>query len=205
MSLITFAIFLLLIFSSYLCAFELDDEIITIQKAFEEIKDISGSFIQRSTLKDLKRTDIYKGRFYIKGEKFKWEYLGDRPQTVYVLEDKIIIYLKNDKQAFVSSVDSSPYRKSPLVLLKGLKDIKDDFHISKKDKTLVLKPKKTFDNVSRIEIILTQEKFPIKYLKIVDNLSNIIELDLRDIKINTGIKDKTFEFKPPEDVSLIKQ
>lgn len=192
-------------FPSLVYGQEPEEEIASLQRVFEDAKDITGNFTQTSTIKDLKRTDTYRGRFYIKGDKFRWEYTGEKPQIVYLSGDTFIIYLKNEKQAFISRVDSSPYRQSPLILLRGLKDIRNDFNISRRDNKLIFRPKKPIENVSQIEVTLSQEEFPIKSLKIIDSAGNSTQLVLRDIKINTGVKDSIFEFTPPEGVSLIRQ
>ncbi|HEX8947672.1 MAG TPA: outer membrane lipoprotein carrier protein LolA, partial [Dissulfurispiraceae bacterium] len=55
-------------------ASQAEDEVARIQKAYEHIKDIRGSFVQKSHIKDLKRTDTYQGQFFIKPPKMKWEY-----------------------------------------------------------------------------------------------------------------------------------
>lgn len=186
-------------------AFHPEDEASRIQKAYEGFKDISGNFIQKSFIKDLKRTDTYKGRFYIKASKFRWEYAGEKPQTIYVSGDKLIIYQKNEKQAYITRFDSSTYGQSPIVLLGGLGDIRSDFDISAKDGRLVLRPKKPMGNIVQIEVLPSEGEFPVKSLRIIDNLSNKTDIELRNIKTNTGIKDQLFEFIPPEGVSIIKQ
>ncbi len=186
-------------------AFNPEDEALRIQKAYEGFKDITGNFIQKSFIKDLKRTDTYKGRFYIKASKFRWEYAGEKPQTIYVSGNKLIVYQKNEKQAYITKFDSSTYGQSPIVLLGGLGDIRGDFDISAKDGRLILRPKKTMGNIVQIEVLPSQEEFPVKSLRIIDNLSNRTDIELRDIKLNTGIKDKLFEFTPPDGVSIIRQ
>jgi len=182
-----------------------EDEASRIQKAYEELKDISGNFIQKSYIKDLKRTDTYKGRFYIKASKFRWEYAGDKPQTIYISGDKLIIYQKKEKQAYITKFDRSTYGQSPIILLGGLGDIRKDFDILSKDGRLILKPKSQMGNISQIEVTTTEDEFPVKSLTIVDLHSNKTQIEFRDIKVNTGLKDRLFEFTPPEGVTIIKQ
>lgn len=186
-------------------AFNAEEEALRIQKAYEEFKDISGNFIQKSFIKDLKRTDTYRGHFYIKGSKLRWDYIGDKPQTIYISGDNLIIYQKNEKQAYITRFNSSPYGQSPMVLLGGLGDIRRDFDISTKDGWLILKPKKPMGNLVQIEILPSEGEFPVKSLRIIDNLSNRTDIELRSIKLNTGIKDRHFEFIPPEGVTIIRQ
>lgn len=186
-------------------AFNPDEEASRIQKAYEGFKDITGNFIQKSFIKDLKRTDTYKGRFYIKASKFRWDYLGEKPQTIYISGDKLIIYQKNEKQAYITRFDPSTYGQSPIILLGGLGDIRADFDISGKDGWLILRPKKAMGNIVQIELLPSDGEFPLKSLRIIDTLSNRTDIELKDIKLNTGIKDKLFEFTPPEGVSIIRQ
>ncbi len=190
-----------------------DDEVLKIQKAYENIKDIKGSFIQKSYIKDLKRTDIYKGQFFIKSPKMRWEYKGDKPQIVYITGDDIIIYQKKEKQAFKAKFDRTTYGQAPIALLGGFGNIKNEFDVSIKTETrtqntehrLLLKPKKPMGNIVSVEITTSSEEFPIESLTIIDTLSNRIDIYLKDVKTNTDLKDKLFEFSPPEGVNVLQQ
>lgn len=183
-----------------------DDEVLRIQKAYENIKDIKGSFLQKSYIKDLKRTDTYKGEFFIKSQKMRWEYKGDKPQIVYITGDDIIIYQRKEKQAFKAKFDRATYGQAPIALLSGFGNIKNEFDISTKtDHRLLLKPKKPMGNIVSVEITTSDEEFPIESLTIVDTLSNKIDIYLKDVKINTELKDKIFEFSPPEGVNVLQQ
>lgn len=186
-------------------AFNPEDEAVRIQKAYDGFRDITGNFTQKSYIKDLKRTDNYKGRFYIKASKFRWEYTGEKPQTIYISGDRLIIYQKNEKQAYISIFDRATYGQSPIILLGGLGNIRDDFVISARDGRLVLKPKNQMGNITQIDVTVCEEEFPIKSLTIIDTLSNRIDIEFMNIKVNTGIKDRHFEFSPPEGTSIIKQ
>ncbi len=183
-----------------------DDEVTRIQKAYENIKDIKGSFIQKSYIKDLNRTDTYKGQFFIKSPKMRWEYKADKPQIVYITGDDIIIYQKKEKQAFKARFDRATYGQAPIALLGGFGNIKNEFDVSiKSEQKLLLKPKKTMGNIVSVEITTSSEEFPIESLTIIDTLSNRIDIYLKDVKINTELKDRLFEFSPPEGVNILQQ
>jgi outer membrane lipoprotein carrier protein len=186
-------------------AFSIDDEITKIQKFYENTKDIRGSFIQKSYIKDLKRTDTYKGQFFIKSAKMKLEYKGEKPQSVYINGSEIIIYQKNQKQAFKGRFDRATYGQTPIALLNGFADIKNDFDVAAKNNKLLLKPKKTMGNISTIELSTSDSEFPIESMTIIDRVSNRIDIHLKDVKVNTGFKDSVFEFKPPEGVTIFQQ
>ncbi len=192
--------------SSITFASQADDEVLKIQKAYENIKDIKGSFVQKSYIKDLKKTDTYKGQFFIKSPKMRWEYKGDKPQIVYITGEDMIIYQKKEKQAFKARFDRATYGQAPIALLGGFGDIKKEFDVSTKaEHRLLLKPKKPMGNISHIELSLSDNEFPIESLTITDTLSNKIEINIKDVKTNTDLKDKLFEFSPPEGVNVLQQ
>lgn len=199
------AVLMLLIIPSHLFASEADEAVTRIQQAYEGIKDSRGKFTQTSYVKDLKRTDTYKGQFFIKPPKMKWEYKGDKAQTVYVTGGDIVIYQKKDNQAFRSRFDRATYGQAPIALLGGFGDIKKEFETSMKGGLLSLKPRKPMGNITRIEIAPSESGFPIEAIAIFDTLGNRIDVRLSDVKVNTGLKDKVFEFVPPEGANIIQQ
>lgn len=176
-----------------------------IQKAYEEIKDIKGSFVQKSYIKDLKRTDKYKGTFIIKMPgKMRWQYNGDNSQSTEVIinGDDMIIYNKNEKQAFKSRFEKKTYGQSPIALLSGFGNIKKDFDITAKDEKLILTPKEPVGNFASIEITLSEEGFPIGSLTVIDKRSNRIDITFRDVDLNVGVRDSVFDFSLPKGASM---
>ncbi len=192
----------LLVFISISDAFG-DEELQRIQKAYENIRDIRGNFIQKSYIKDLKRTDTYRGQFLIKiPKKLKWEYKGESPQEVFINDDEIIIYQKKERQAFRGKFDWNTYGQAPIALLSGFGRIQEEFSVSEKDKHLFLKPKSPMRGILSVEIEPSEGEFPISSFTIKDLHSNRIEIILKDIKMNTDLKDGLFEPFLPRDVKI---
>ena len=180
-----------------------EDEITGIQKSYEDIKDINGSFVQKSYIRDLKRTDTFRGRFYIKRPmKMKWEYKGENGQEVFINGDEIIIYQKKDKQAFKGKFNRDTYGQAPIALLSGFGKIREEFTASEKNGKIVLKPRKPMGDIVSIEIEPSHDEFPIKSFTINDSYSNRIEMILNDVKINAGLEDKLFNPSLPKDVKV---
>ncbi len=192
-----------LVFSP-LPAFALD-EVARIQKAYESIKDVKGDFVQRSYIRDLKRTDTYSGQFFIKPPKIKWEFRGDKPQVVYVNGEDLLIYQKKEKQVFRTKFDRSTYGQAPIALLGGFGDINKEFDAFMKKGRLILKPRKRMGSVTQIEITLSDGVFPIEELTVLDTASNRIDIILKNVKVNTGLGEKIFEFTPPAGVTVVQQ
>ncbi len=175
-----------------------------IQKAYENIKDIKGSFVQKSTIKDLKRTDTFKGTFVIKvPSKMRWHYSDAKQSTeVIIKNEELLIFQKNEKQVLKSKFDRQSYGQAPIALLGGFGKVGEEFEVSEKDGRILLKPKKPMGNVVSIEIVPSDGEFPISSLSIIDKRSNRIDITLKNVTVNPGIKDSAFDFSVPQGVSV---
>jgi chaperone LolA len=183
-----------------------DENIARIQKAYEGIRDLKGSFIQKSMIRDLDRTEIYRGEFFIKRpRKMKWMYTGKTAQDLIINDDTVLIYKKGDKQAYKSRFDRATYGQTPVALLSGFGNLKQEFEVSGNGNTLLLKPKKPMGNVTTITVILSEDGFPIRSFVIHDTRSNVIDIGLKDVKINTGLKDSLFDLALPKGVNVFEQ
>ncbi len=179
------------------------DEVSRIQEAYKDIVDLKGEFVQKSHIKDLKRTDTYKGNFFIKRpSKMRWEYKGEKPQEVIINNENIIIYKKAEKQAFRGIFSNQTYGQAPVALLSGFGNIKEEFNVTEKNNKLLLTPKNPMGSILSIEIETSAKGFPIKSFLIHDSYSNRIEIALKKVEINTGIKDSLFNLSLPEGVSI---
>jgi outer membrane lipoprotein carrier protein len=201
------SIFLLFTFyfslSTVSIASSIQDDIVRIQKAYENINDICGSFVQKSYIKDLKRTDTFKGQFFIKMPlQMKWDYKGENAQEVFINNNEITIYQKKEKQVFRGKFDRDTYGQAPIALLSGFGKIQEEFFVSGKNGKLFLRPKKPMGGILSIEIEPSQDKFPIRSFLINDSHSNRIEITFNDIKINTGLEDKLFSPSIPKDITI---
>lgn len=181
------------------------EKVTAIQKAYEGIKDIKGSFVQKSTIKDLKRTETYKGQFFIKAKQMRWEYKGDKQQVVYITGKEIIIYQPQQKQAFKAAFSQATYGQAPIALLSGFGNIDKEFTVALKDEKLILTPKAPMGNVTSVELKTSDEGFPIRALGVIDKLGNRVDIDFSNVKTNTNIKAGTFVFKAPEGVAVLEQ
>ncbi len=183
-----------------------DENIARIQKAYEGIKDLRGSFVQKSVIKDLNKTETYKGEFFIKRPmKMKWMYKGKTAQDLVINGDTVLIYKKGDKQAYRSRFGRETYGQTPVALLSGFGNVKEEFDVSGKGNALVLRPKKPMGNVTTIKVVLSEGGFPIRSFVINDTRGNVIEIELKDVKINSGLKESFFDLTLPKGVNVFEQ
>ena len=177
-----------------------------IRKAYEGIKDLKGSFVQRSVLKDLGRTDTFKGTFVIAmPSRMRWQYRGEDTQQqteVIINGEEMIIYQKKEKQAFRGRFDRETYGQAPIALLSGLGNLEKEFEISVKNGRLILKPKKPMGSVVSIDILPSDGAFPIASLGITDRHGNKVDITFRDVSVNAGVADSAFDFTLPKGASM---
>lgn len=180
------------------------DLLTRIEESYKDITDIVADFEQKSVLKDLKQTVTFKGKLYVKmPSRFRWVYSDHDFQEVIINNDIIIVYNKKEKQAIKSHFSRERFGSVPIALLGGLGDIRRDFYVSESKGKIILKPSVPIPGILSIELTTSDEDFPVRRLKITDTNMNTIEISLKNVKVNTGLKDSLFEFQPPERVKII--
>lgn len=182
-----------------------DTALSKLNKAYKNINDASGSFIQTSYIKDLDKTQKFKGRFFIKGDKIRWQYEGEFPQVIFLNRETLIVYDRKRKQAIQSIFSEEKYGQLPIALLSRMADFEKDFEITEKsENTLILIPKTKMGNIKKIEITIQDEDFPIKLLKFIDTSANTVRIDFYSVTINKNLKDSIFQFIPKKDDNVLK-
>ncbi|MBI5848466.1 MAG: outer membrane lipoprotein carrier protein LolA [Nitrospirae bacterium] len=182
-----------------------DDAVVRIQRAYEDIKDMKGVFVQKNVIKDLNKTDTYTGDFFVKRPlRMKWAYKGKASQDLLINNDTVLIYKKGDNQAYRSKFNKETYGQSPVVLLTGMGNIREEFVVTGTEKVLTLKPKKPMAGIISITLHLSDTGFPIRSFTIRDG-RNTVEIELNDVRINTGIKDSLFDLHLPKEVNVFEQ
>jgi outer membrane lipoprotein carrier protein len=182
-----------------------DTALSKLNKAYKNINDASGSFIQTSYIKDLDKTQKFKGRFFIKGDKIRLQYEGEFPQVIFLNRETLIVYDRKRKQAIQSIFSEEKYGQLPIALLSRMADFEKDFEITEKsENTLILIPKTKMGNIKKIEITIQDEDFPIKFLKVTDTSANTVRIDFYSVTINKNLKDSLFQFIPKKDDTVLK-
>ncbi|MBF0565217.1 MAG: outer-membrane lipoprotein carrier protein LolA [Nitrospirae bacterium] len=175
-----------------------------IRAGYASIKDVKGSFSQVSKIKELDKKMSYSGVFSIKiPKKMYWRYDGTDLQEVYVNADTIIVYQKKLNQAIRRQFNENTLGQTPIALLSGLKDIDKDYNVKEFDGYVRLTPKGDFLNIRYFDLYPSEGRFPIGKIVLIDKNGNEVEITLKDVLLNTGIKDGTFTFVLPKGVTLV--
>lgn len=175
-----------------------------IRRIYSEIKDMRGNFVQKTYIKDLNKTEVFKGSFVVKiPSMMRWHYGGKGEETEVIIKGKeMILYQERLRQALRQRFAPDLYGQTPVALLSGLGNIDNDFNIEERGGGLFLRPKRSMGGIVSIELRPASSEFPIGSLVITDKRSNKIEITFKNVKINTGLSDSIFEFIPPEGVEL---
>ncbi|MDA8388847.1 MAG: outer membrane lipoprotein carrier protein LolA [Nitrospiraceae bacterium] len=169
-----------------------------IQAAYSRIRDASGSFVQKSYLKDLGKTETFGGDFMIKlPARMRYIYKTGSLDQVVIRGDAITIYQEKEDQVLKSRFDPGTYGTAPVAFLGGLGDIDRDFNVTEKNGELILRPKNPMSGIEFITVRPSNGAFPVKSFSIHDRYSNVVRIILKDVRLNRGIKDSVFDFIPP--------
>ncbi len=179
---------------------EMSELVDRIQKTFAGINDMQGAFSQTSYIKDLEDTQEYAGTFYIKKpSQAMWEYAKPRDEKIVIQDTETTIYKKSENQVIKTKISKEAYSQAPITLLSRFENIREDFTISMPEKNaLQLVPKKQVGIIRTIVLETVPEGFPVKMFTIIDSYGNIIMIELKSIKTNSGLNDDFFKFIVPE-------
>lgn len=185
-------------------AADVDDIVGRIEKKYNEINDIKGTFSQRSFLKDLHRTEDYSGRFFIKKpSSIRWEYSKPRDEEVIINGNNLWVYKKSERQVLKGTFEKGAYSQLPITLLQGMGDLRMDFYINAiKDDTLELTPRNQMGFIRKIQVVTGTDEFPIKEFTVHDVYDNRVTIKINEVNINTNLDDSIFVFKIPPDVEV---
>jgi outer membrane lipoprotein carrier protein len=175
-----------------------------IQQRYAGIKDIKGTFVQKSYIKDLEDTQEYSGDFSIKKpSQMMWEYAAPRDEKVIINDKQTLIYKKSQNQVIKTKFNKEAYSQVPIALLAGLENIGDDFHITvPSENALQLVPRRKIGFIKTVVLETIQGDMPIKMFTIFDTYGNIIMIEMKNVQINQGLKDSVFTLTIPPDAEV---
>lgn len=177
-----------------------DETVEMIQKKFETIKEIKGTFSQTSYIKDLEETQEFSGTFFlIKPDLMMWEYKSPRDEKIVINGTETWIYKRSQNQVIKTTFSKESYSQVPIAILQSFDNIRNDFDITMPEKnSLQLIPKQKIGFIKTLVLETRTDGFPIKMFTIIDTYGNIIMIELNEIKTNPGLDASIFIFKVPE-------
>jgi outer membrane lipoprotein carrier protein len=209
------ALFLIFFLPAIVLAEELppvDDIVQKLQQAYEKTEDFKANFLQETTIKSIKKTEIEEGSVFFKNPKnMLWNYTKPRAKKLVINPQTAWLYLPQEKVAYRQKSDNIFQSKALIKFLSGLGKLKDDFAITYAepkalDKNgnylLLLIPLEKNTILNPIQINVDKSRFYILQVNFDDVLGNSTSIKFSNIFINNGLTDKMFQFQPPAGVSI---
>lgn len=182
-----------------------------LEQKYISLRSFSASFDQRYENDD--QTLEESGRMVIrKPGKMYWEYRDPTVKYFVVDGKRSWFYVPRDKQVVVTDLEGE--KSSPLLLLFGKSQLKQDFIIEEERETapkdpgnwmLRLTPRVPQGEFVCILVEVNPASTLISRLSVIDPIGGSNLYTFRDIQENIKVSDQLFKLKLPSDVEIIRQ
>lgn len=183
---------------------------LALQKRYQGIRDFSADFVQTYRGGVLMTQSREEGKVSIKKPgRMRWTYV--KPERKEFVSDgvKVYSYIPLDQQVMVSTVPPDNEATTPALFLAGKGDIVRDFTSSAAPPSVSgtvavkLTPRKTDPEYEYLLVSVDPKTLQIRALSTLDRQGGQSTLVFNNLKENTGISDKEFEFRVPRGVDVI--
>jgi outer membrane lipoprotein carrier protein len=190
----------------------IDDTVQKLQQTYEKTQDFKANFLQETTIKSIKKTEIEEGTVYFKNPRnMLWDYTKPKAKKLVINPRTTWLYLPQEKTAYRQKSENIFRSKTLINFLSGLGKLKDDFTIRYAepkvlDKNgnylLLLTPLEKNAILNPILITIDKITFYILQVNFDDAFGNSTSVKFSNIFINNGLTDKMFQFQPPAGTNI---
>jgi outer membrane lipoprotein carrier protein len=176
----------------------------SLQQQYDKVRDFKASFVQTTKGAVLKVQSKGEGTVAVKKPgKMRWEYT--KPERQLIVSDGIRMYDYDPvtKELNVAALPPDDQAPTATLFLAGKGNILRDFKVSKVDSpvagTLALRldPRRVDPDYEYLVVAFDPSSYQIRGLMTRDRQRGESTIVFSDIKPNTNIPDKTFEFVQP--------
>ena len=192
----------------------IDDVVSRLQQTYEKTIDFKADFIQETTIKSIKKTDVEAGVVFFKNPKnMLWNYTKPKAKNLVINSKKVWLYLPQEKVAYTQDAGYIFKSKVLIKFLTGLGKLKDDFTIEyaksgaldkNENYRLVLTPLEKNTSYNTLQITVDKNIFYILQVNFDDTFGNSTIIRFSNIAINSGLTTNIFQFNPPAGVGVFK-
>jgi outer membrane lipoprotein carrier protein len=192
----------------------IEETVSRLQQIYEKTQDFQSNFIQETTVKSIRKTDVEEGSVYFKNPKqMLWDYKKPKTKKLIINAQKAWLYLPQDKSVYTQESDKIFKSEALIKFLSGLGKLRDDFTIkyaksgaADKDGNYLLQlfPREKGASYQYLQMTIAKNDFHILQVSFDDVMGNTTVLKFSGIKMNSGFSSKLFQFQPPPGVSIFK-
>ena len=189
-----------------------------LEARYEQTKDLQAEFTQKTVIEGFDTPLESHGSVYIKKPGYlRWDYAGPSKQEIYVIGNDVRIYVPEHKQVMVGKLTYMAASQAPLQLLQGVAKLEAQFDLAATSggkrgegglPLVTLLPKAGESDPTRTVAKIVLEVQPkshyIRSLAIHEMSGNVSTFTFSNLKANTGLKTRTFDFEPPAGVEVVK-
>jgi outer membrane lipoprotein carrier protein len=185
-----------------------------LQLMYEQTRDFQADFIQETTVKSIRKTDVEAGVVYFKNPRqMLWDYKKPKVKKLIINAQKAWLYLPQDKAVYTQESEKIFKSEALIKFLSGLGKLSDDFTIKyatsgatdqSGNYLLQLYPREKGASYQYLLMTIAKNDFHILQVSFDDVMGNSTVLKFSGIKMNSGISSKLFHFQPPSGVSIFK-
>jgi outer membrane lipoprotein carrier protein len=190
----------------------IDETVGRLQKVYDETRDFQAGFVQETTVKSIRKTDVEEGVVYFKNPRqMLWDYHKPKAKKLIINERNAWLYLPQDKAVYTRQ-SALLFRSEALIkFLSGLGSLGDDFTIRYAEPDAIdkngnyllrLYPREKGASYQFLQMTLDKNDFHILQVSFDDVMDNATVLKFTGIKINRGLSSKMFQFEVPPGVSV---
>lgn len=191
----------------------LEEVVDRLQRIYEKTQDFQAGFIQETTVKSIRKTDTETGTVYFKNPRqMLWDYKKPKTKKLIINAQKAWLYLPRDKTVYVQESNKIFKSEALIKFLSGLGKLSQDFTIQYASPAvdqdgnylLLLYPREKGASYSFLRMTVAKNNFYILQIGFDDVMGNSTLLRFSNIKMNSGLSSKLFQFQPPPGVSIFK-
>jgi outer membrane lipoprotein carrier protein len=182
------------------------------QEAYERTRDLQASFVQEVSLKSMGKTEREEGILYLKNpRRMLWDYRKPQIKKLVVNPQKAWLYMPGDSVVYVQNAESIFKSKMAVRFLSGMGKLREDFQVSFAESGAVdqggnyhlrLVPKAAGLGTDQLNLIVDKKSYQILEGSFNDSYGNATRIRFRNIRVNIGLADHMFSFRPPAGVEV---
>jgi len=176
-----------------------------VERFASEVDDLAASFQQNVFDANGELLERSSGQFLLlRPNRFAWYY--ETPDEIEIIADGESLWMYDVELEQITVAPLSDLAASPAMVLSGAGTVSENF---------VVRDIGTFDGKRWIELLPIEEDGEFESVKIafldgvpsvlelVDGISQVTQIEFGDVDVNSGLKERDFEFDPPDDVDII--
>lgn len=180
-----------------------------VQKRYEGVRDLRGSFEQTSFSVALGTESVSKGAVTVERPgKMRWEYAAPDGRVIVLDKTAIKIWNPDEKQLQIAPLSAGTVSPTALGFLLGQAVLRDTFDAElipapeRAERGLRLRPKSD-GGFELLELWVDPKTYELRESVVLDLFGNRTRLRLSELRENSGVAAGAFEFEAPAGAEVV--